>query len=63
MMAAAPSVIEVGELVAARAEARHELNRVLGGPARWHHRRADQILDLIDRTDDALRPDVVVRWR
>ena len=38
-------------LVARRRHAQRELWRTLGIPSRWAHRRADQLLDQIDRLD------------
>ena len=37
------------ELVVRRRHAQRELSAVLGGPSRWHHRRADALIDRLDR--------------
>ena len=36
------------ELTARRCWIQQELSRVLGGPSRWHHRRADVLIDRRD---------------
>ena len=36
-------------LVAHRRDAQYQLSGVLGGPSRWHHRRADVLIDWLDR--------------
>ena len=37
------------ELVVRRRDAQHQLSAVMGGPSRWHHRRADVLIDRLDR--------------
>ena len=36
-------------LVVRRRQAQRELSAILGGPSRWHHRRADVLIDRPDR--------------
>ena len=36
-------------LVAHRRDIQRQLSDVLGGPSRWHHRRADALIDRLDR--------------
>jgi hypothetical protein len=56
-------VVTEATLIAQRAEAGYQLGRVLGIPSRWVHRRADHWIGAQEAVDDALRPDVVLRWR
>ncbi len=62
MIARPPSVLEVAELVAERADARYQLNGWLGVPSRKAHRMADQFMGRIQDLEADLTPDVVLDW-